>query len=147
MSCVVDPPIGDFREALFDWMDHAGISRIEVAFDGYGDSGQIEGIECFGDGYQPISPLPDLATGMLPVPYREQWFDAELRKFVDRTMDAVAVQTALEELVFYFLDLEWEGWEINDGSCGSVSFMRPDRRVIADISIRYTMADDHRKEF
>jgi hypothetical protein len=31
MSCVVDPPIGDFREALFDWMGHAGISRIEEA--------------------------------------------------------------------------------------------------------------------
>jgi transposase len=52
---------------------------------------------------------------------------------------------SIEELVYHYLDVEWGGWEINEGSFGTVTFGLNTRQILVDISVRNT--EDHHGEY
>lgn len=144
---VQDPPISDFRTALFDWMGQAGVAHIAASFDGCGDSGQVDEINCSDASRQPTLNVPDLQTVMVSVRYKQQRYDTEQRKFMDFDMETISVSALIEELVYHFLELEWDGWEINEGSYGDVRFELATTKIVIDISQRYIATEDYTKEF
>ena len=139
--------IDDYRRHLFDWMDKNDIAQLVVKFEGYGDSGQVEDVACYDADEKLIIGLPVPKTVRLPARQTADRWDEELRKVVHRKSDTIALDEAVEEIVYYFLELHWGGWEINEGSFGEVAFEARDRKVIVEISLRYIAINDEREEF
>src|ERR1700690_4262768 len=87
------------KTAVFDVLAAAGISIVVVAFDGYGDSGQIENVEVKAG-----EDLVALPSGEVEIA-STVWDQAE----PERT--AMTIHDAIERLVFDFLGMTHDGWE------------------------------------
>lgn len=86
----------------------AGIATVEITFDGYGDSGAVEGIDC-----------RDADGTLVECP------DVEIAKADDEAggnagPSVTALSATLEDLAYLALELHHPGWEINEGSSGSL---------------------------
>ena len=68
----------------------AGVARVDIYYDGCGDSGQIEDV---------------------------RYFDAQ-RKMIDRPCTVTMSEDALRELFYDLLETRHAGWENNDGAFG-----------------------------
>jgi hypothetical protein len=114
------------KTALFDALASVGIEIVDVNFDGYGDSGQIESIEA-KDGDNVIE-LPttqiEIAT---PV-----WNSPEIHR------QAMTVHDAIEHFVYELLRKTHDGWENDDGAYGGFTFDAADRTITLDYHERYT---------
>ena len=110
------------KKALFDALEAAGISSVTVAFDGCGDSGQIEDIVVEG------------ATTQLPVTPIEialvQWGQSGIARPTQSVRDAV------ETLAYDFLEQTHGGWENNEGAYGEFTFDVGDRTIRLDYNER-----------
>lgn len=115
------------KTALFDALETAGIARIAVHFDGYGDSGQIEGIEVEGAARM----LPDAS-----IDFAEPASDASGLERV-----ALPVPEAIEAIVYTLLEQTHEGWENNDGAYGDFVFDVPNRTITLEYNERVTEAE------
>ena len=117
------------KTAVFDALAAAGITIVVVAFDGYGDSGQIENIEAkAGDD---VVALPS-GRGRDRVGRLGQ---AEL----ERT--TMTVRDAIERLVYDFLGKTHDGWENSDGAYGDFTFDVAERTITLDYNERYMESD------
>jgi hypothetical protein len=98
------------KAALFDALGHAGITLVTVTFDGYGDSGQIEGIEAFaGDNAVALPSDPiELAVAV--------YGSEEIER------SAVTLREAIEKLAYDCLEESHSGWENGDGAYGDFTF-------------------------
>jgi hypothetical protein len=75
-------------------LKNAGVARVEIEYDGCGDSGQIEGIRCVdGDG-----------------------------KIVNPIGKIEFTEDALLELFYDLLEVRYRGWENNDGAFGEFAW-------------------------
>ena len=134
------------KAIVFDALTTAGITDITVTFDGYGDSGQIEGITAHIGETPKALPAPP-ATGPLPetqpeaaVPLPEtrltihqaQWNSDEVG------LRETTLQDAIEELCYGYLEQEHGGWEINDGSYGAFRFDVAARAIHLEFNGRFT---------
>ena len=116
------------KAALFDALSRAGITKVVVNFDGYGDSGQIEQVEArAGDDVLVGLPL-DQIEFVEPV-----YGDPEK---VERSTHTVS--EAIETLVYAFLEQTHDGWEDNDGAYGDFTFDVENRTITLDYNGRYT---------
>ena len=117
------------KTALFDVLASAGIEIVDVNFDGYGDSGQIERIEARGS--DNVIELPtaqiEIATPVLDSP--------EIR------CQTMTIHDVIEHLVYEFLRETHAGWENNDGAYGDFTFDVADRTITLDYNERYTETD------
>ena len=117
------------KTAVFDALAAAGITIVVIAFDGYGDSGQIENVEAKADG--DVVALPssevELASAV--------WDQAE----PERT--AMTVHDAIERLVFDFLAMTHDGWENSDGAYGDFTFDVAERAITLDYNERYMQSE------
>jgi hypothetical protein len=104
--------------AVFDVLAEIGIHTVTVAFDGYGDSGQIEGIEAFDAESNPV-PLPDNR------PVRLSAEETNLRE-------------AIETLSYACLEETQAAWENDEGAYGTFVFGVPDRSITLDHNARFT---------
>lgn len=98
------------KAALFAVLTAAGVTRVTVSFDGFGDSGQIEDIEAMAGETKvslPTSPVEILQT-------------ASYDETIDRREQPIA--EAIETLVYSFLEETHSGWENNEGAFGQVVF-------------------------
>ena len=112
------------KTAVFDALAPAEITIVVVAFDGYGDSGQIENVEAKarrGPGLPSVE--VEIASAV--------WDQAE----PDRT--AMTVHDAIERLVFDFLGVTHDGWENSDGAYGDFTFDVAERTITLDYNERY----------
>ena len=139
--------IDDYRRHLFDWMDKNDIAQLVVKFEGYGDSGQVEDVACYDADEKLIIGLPVPKTVRLPARQTADRWDEELRKVVTESRTRSLWTRRWKRSVYYFLELHWGGWEINEGSFGEVAFEARDRKVIVEISLRYIAINDEREEF
>ncbi len=117
------------KTALFDALASAGIEIVDVNFDGYGDSGQIESIEAKeGDN---VIELPttqiEIAT---PV-----WDSPEIHR------QTMTVNDAIGHLVYELLKKTHDGWEDSEGSYGDFTFDVADRTITLDYHERYIETD------
>ncbi len=123
------------KAVLFDSLAAAGIENVIVTFDGYGDSGQIEGINA-REGVQTI-PLPSDRIEIA----RTAWGSPAIER------QTLTVQEAIETLVFDFLRQVHSGWEINDGAYGDFTFDVAERTIKLDYNERYTSSENFSHEF
>ena len=123
-SRLAEEALPDNKAALFDALAAAGITSVVVAFDGAGDSGQIESID----------PRTGAAAAALPVCDIEiatpAWDGSALHR---RTLP---LDEAIEQLAYAFLEEAHGGWEDNEGAFGEFTFDVADRTIRLDYNER-----------
>ena len=117
------------KTVVFDALAADGITIVVVAFDGYGDSGQIENVEAKAG-----ETLVALPSGEVEIA-SAVWDQAE----PDRT--AMTVHDAIERLVFEFLGMTHDGWENSDGAYGDFTSDVAERTITLDYNERYMQSE------
>jgi hypothetical protein len=110
----------------------AGITSATVAFDGYGDEGQIESIEARAG---------ETTVQLTVTPIMMQDADEN-----DTTPSecAMPLSEAIESLCYACLEQEHEGWEIDEGACGTFTFTVADGTIDLDFTQRSSENYEHR---
>lgn len=121
------------KAVLFDALAEAGIDRVIVSFDGYGDSGQIENVELHGA----VATLPNRAIVLA--------FASWEREEPDRR--ELSLAAAIEELAYDCLGDQHAGWEINEGSYGEFTFDVAARTILLDFNYRIESTENHQHDF
>ena len=123
------------KTALFDALAAAGVSLVSVAFDGSGDSGQIESIDAFAGeattefpagAIEIAEPLPD-GSG------------------VERK--TISIHDAIEHLAYDFLEETHGGWEDNEGAYGEFTFDVAERKITLEYNERFIETEYSEHEF
>jgi hypothetical protein len=123
------------KAVLFPALLAAGVTTVVVSFDGYGDSGQIEGVEArAGDD---ILQLPDRSIEFA----HADWNANEPQ---DRS---VSLQEGVEALAWDVLTSTHGGWENNDGGFGEVVFDVKAGEIRLDFNLRFSDSEFHRHTF
>jgi hypothetical protein len=114
------------KEALFNTLATTTITQITVAFDGDGDSGQIEDVTAYAG--EEVIELPST-----PVSLRHTaWGKAEPEEVTEPLREAV------ERLCYDYLSQEHDGWENNDGASGEFTFDVAERTIELECNVRFT---------
>jgi hypothetical protein len=119
--------IVDVNKAIvFDALAAAEITRVNVTFDGEGDSGQIDNIVAFkGD---VVTKIPETTVTV----QTSNWDGSEVRS------NDLSMTDAIERLCYDFLEQEYGGWENNDGAYGEFTLKVADKTVELEFNGRYT---------
>ena len=123
------------KAAIIDPLRNAEIARVEIRFDGCGDSGAVEECVCL-----------DAAGAAIACP------DVTLQEAGAHTADGAgskelqSLGQALEQLTYLALERHHPGWEINDGACGELVIDVAEATFVLDCSLRFIATDDHRAE-
>jgi hypothetical protein len=117
------------KTIVFDALAAAGITIVVVAFDGYGDSGQIENVEA--KSCEDLVALPSVGVEIASA----VWDQTE----PERT--AMTLYDAIERLVFDFLGMTHDGWENSDGAYGDFTFDVAERTITLDYNERYMQSE------
>ncbi|APX26374.1 MULTISPECIES: DUF6878 family protein [Salipiger] len=124
------------KKVLFDVLAAADIAQVIVAFDGYGDSGQIEDVSALSGGKN-----VDLHKGQISLS-RASWGTDEV------TEHSMTIEEAVEQLAYDFLAETHPGWENNDGAyCGEFTFDVKSRVITLDHNERYTATESYEHTF
>lgn len=127
--------IQQLKTVILPRLQEAGIVRVEIRFDGSGDSGAVEECICL-----------DAAGASIACP------DVTLQEAGAHTADGAgskelqSLGQALEQLTYLALERHHPGWEINDGACGELVIDVPEATFLLDCSLRFTATDDHSTE-
>lgn len=127
--------IQQLKTAVLPRLQDAGIARVEIRFDGCGDSGAVEECVCL-----------DAAGAAIACP------DVTLQEGEADKADGAgsneqqSLGQALEQLTYLALERHHPGWEINDGACGELVIDVADATFVLDCSLRLTATDDHSTE-
>jgi hypothetical protein len=127
--------IQQLKAAILPRLQEAGIARVEIRFDGCGDSGAVEECACL-----------DAAGAAIACP------DDTLQEGEPDKADGAAsneqqsLGQALELLTYLALERHHPGWEINDGACGELAIDVAEATFVLDCSLRFTATDDHSTE-
>lgn len=124
------------KAALFTELRNAGIARVVVDFDGYGDSGQIEQVTAFGADDVEYE-LPDVAIAI-----RKMHFGQEEPETLSQSLGE-----AIETLAYAFLASTHGGWENNEGAFGEFTFDVAARSITLDYNERYETSKHYGHEF
>jgi uncharacterized protein DUF6878 len=122
------------KAALFEVLSRTGITVVHVEFNGYGDEGQIESLQAYA------------GEAEAELPSEEQ---VELTRITwggdgESFCSECSVDSAIENLVYDFLEVHLSGWEINEGSFGDFRFNVNDQTITVQCNNRY-MQYDHRE--
>ena len=127
--------IQQLKVAILPRLQEVGIARVDIRFDGCGDSGAVEECACLDAAGAGI-PCPDVTL-----------LEGEADS-VDRTgsREPQSLGQALEQLTYLALERHHPGWEINDGACGELVIDVAAATFVLDCSLRFTATDDHSTE-
>jgi hypothetical protein len=123
------------KEALFDALHGAGITKVIVEFDGCGDSGQIAAITAFA-GDDTIA-LPATTIEIAVVSWRSP----------DITRQHLSITEAIEHVVYNYLEEGHYRWENDDGAYGEFTFDVASRKVTLEFNTRYVEVHSEEYEF
>jgi hypothetical protein len=123
------------KAVLCDALAQAGITSVEVTFDGYGDSGQIEDITAKA-GDSPVA-LPAVSIEIAHI----FWGSPDITRTVHPLKDAI------EQLAYDFLEQTHGGWENNDGAYGDITFDVAEQTITLDYNERYTSSENYTHTF
>jgi len=121
------------KAVLFDALTPAGITIINVDFDGEGDSGQINGVSALA-GDQPADlPATRLTLQLL------RWGQTE------PTPSEFTLEAAIEALCYDYLEQKHDGWENNEGGYGEFRIDVDKRTIELEFNGRFidTWTDNH----
>jgi len=116
------------KTVLFDALASAGITIINVEFDGEGDSGQINAVCALAGDQQAQLPATKLTIHQL------RWGETE------STPSEFTVEAAIEALCYDYLEQEHDGWENNDGGYGEFRIDVATRSIELEFNGRFTDA-------
>lgn len=119
------------KSAVFDALRAAGITVVEVVFDGAGDSGQIESVTA-RSGETPTE-LPVIEIEIATPLYDGSRLDHRTVKLIE----------AIEELAYAFLEETHDGWEVNEGAFGEFTFDVADRSIALGYNERIETSEFH----
>ena len=119
------------REAIIDALAAIGVERIEITFDGYGDSGQIEDVAVTG--------ASEDLTGEVTL-VRAPWT-------CPNEEHTCKLAEAVEDLCYALLEQEHDGWQDSDGAYGTFVFDVAARTVTLECHTRYTDANTSVHDF
>lgn len=124
--------LAHLKQEVIPPLREAGVTKVEVRFDGGGDSGAVEECACF-----------DAAGTSLPCP------EARVAPYISdnadeaKQDDSTTLSAALESITYLALECHHPGWEINDGACGELVIDVTEASFVLDCQLRYTATDDH----
>lgn len=99
------------KAVLLRALAEADLVRVDVAFDGYGDEGQIVGISCIGaDDCERDSPLAQIEV------------QSVIHDGSGVTSSVMPAARAIEHVCYDLLEQHHSGWENNEGGYGSFTF-------------------------
>ena len=124
------------KAAIFDALASANIQTVAVAFDGYGDSGQIESTTAH-DATGAERELPNATVAFHEVAFQGP----------TTTMQSIRLDEAIAMLVFSLLEQVHAGWEDNDGAYGEFTFDVATRSITLDYNERFTDSTNYQHEF
>lgn len=118
---------------LFAALAAAGVTRIEVRFDGFGDSGAIEDVQAFA-GDAPVE-LPRTTVEIKRLDHGD-------------TVETVTepLGDAIETLSYAFLEQTHAGWENNEGAFGDFTFDVAAGTITLDYNERFETSENHTHE-
>jgi len=118
------------KTVVFDALAAAGITKVTVDFDGYGDDGQIQNITArSGDSLVELPTMPIGVCGYEVVGCGDHF----------ETMEKVTQQVlseAVEELCYDYLGKHYAGWDDNEGSFGKFTFNVTARTISLEFNYR-----------
>lgn len=123
------------QRAVFAALVAAGITEVEVTFDGYGDSGQVEDIAARSGDAEASLPEVEVAVACPTCGSTH----VETRR--------MSLAAALEYLVYDCLAEAHPGWENSDGAFGSFTFDVAARTIILDHNDRYVAVESISQTF
>lgn len=127
--------IQQLKIGILPRLQDAGIARVEIRFDGCGDSGAVEECVCLdADGASMACPDVTPQEGEADTADRAGFNELQ------------SLGQALEQLTYLALERHHPGWEINDGACGELVIDVAEATFVLDCSLRFTATDDHRAE-
>jgi hypothetical protein len=130
-----DTRLQHLKHALIPQLQQAGIASVEIRFDGYGDSGAIEEIEC-RDAAGQVLACPEMFVAIAP--------DGDAAAAGEAKQETL--NGALESLGYLGLERHHPGWEINDGASGALMIDVGAATFMLECSQRYTGYEDHSTE-
>jgi len=112
----------------------AGISKVAVSFNGYGDSGQIDDVQVkAGDA---DAQLPDSSVEIARATLESNTTERLGKPLAD----------ALETLCYAMLEEKYGGWENNEGAFGEFIFDVAADRIVLDFNYRIETSENHTHE-
>ncbi len=123
------------KAALLNALALAGVTRVVVSFDGYGDSGQIENLEAQAgdDAVTMPGEVIEIAEAV--------WDQAEPKR------STISIAQAVESLAYDVLEKTHCGWENNDGAYGDIVFDVEEETITLDYNERYTASENYTHTF
>lgn len=134
-AACVDAELQHLKRAVITPLRQAGIARVEIRFDGYGDSGAIEEIGCLDAAGEAFA-CPEIAVDIASCDGSDE--PGECRQEL--------LRAALESLGYLALERHHPGWEINDGASGELVIDVAAASFMLECSLRYTGYEDHSTE-
>ena len=123
------------KTALLNALALAGVTRVVVSFDGYGDSGQIENVEAQA-GDDPAT-MPGAAIEIAEA----------VGDQIEPKRSSVSISDAVESLAYDVLEKTHCGWENGDGAYGDVIFDVAEGAITLDYNERFTASENHTHTF
>jgi hypothetical protein len=119
--------------AILEALAAAGITSVEVSFDGYGDSGQIENITSYVG-------QTAVMLGSMPI----QFLSADSNP---PRLEPRMIKSAIEDFCYDLLETAHPGWEIDEGSTGNFTFNVGERLIVLSGEARYVEYESLEEEF
>jgi hypothetical protein len=123
------------KTTLLNALSQAGVTRVTVSFDGYGDSGQIENIDVRAGEDDVTMPAATIEIA------ESVWGEAEPKR------SSVSLAAAVESLAYDVLERTHCGWENNDGAYGDIVFDVAEGVITLDYNERYTATENYAHSF
>ncbi len=117
------------KTALFDALALTGITSVEVTFDGYGDSGQIESVTVMAGDMEVALPTVRITIA------HAQWGRAEIER------GSSPLEHAIEQLAYDFLQETHCGWENNSGAYGDLYFDVGEQTITLNYNRRFESSE------
>ncbi len=141
------------KPILFGACEAAGIARVTVTFDGYGDSGQIESVDAYGADDQKID-LPTEAV-TYPCAFMEGRYEPSTEtpsgnRFLGYEVGEIEKTSTLRQIVedifWDFIGAKHDGWEDGEGGYGECVFEVESQTIRLEMNERYTETNYHEHE-
>jgi hypothetical protein len=130
------------KAAVMAALAAAGITSVTVAFDGYGDDGQIDSI--VAQSGEVTVQLPDSCVAI--VSSDDEGTSSSDEEAAKSDGDTPLVE-AIESLCYEYLEEAHGGWEVNDGAYGTFAFTVADGSVVLDFNLRFSDSENYEHRF
>lgn len=131
------------KPAVLDALKKLKVTSISVSYTGSGDSGQVDSVDAFSKDEKEVS----LEGTKVTIVNLSSKFNQKTKKFEEKeAKQETSLGDALREIVYDILEMEYPGWEINDGSSGNLRINVKDKKFKLEHTTYYTESKYEEKE-